>query len=298
MAAELIVTTVLASFAKLGKHLEAWYDLMAAMDKLGVLVDLPLERVDGEGYREPEGVGAAMRVRGLCYGYDEHREVLHGLDLELAPGERVALVGPSGSGKSTLVDLIYGLRAPTRGAIELDGLNTRDLRLEAIRSRVALVKGPEVVEGTIIDNVRLGRHWLPLADVRHALEAVGLMDEVFNLPDGMYTRLTSAGNPLSRGQARRLMIARAMAGAPRLMLVDEGLDGLDLDAREEVIAALFDPSAPWTLLIVTHGHDVAERCDRLIGMARGRAERSLVLADGRGRELAEWLRETRSCRPE
>jgi ABC-type bacteriocin/lantibiotic exporter with double-glycine peptidase domain len=296
VAAELIIATVLASFTKLGKHLEAWYDLMAAMDKLGVLVDLPLERTDGEVHREADGRGASLKLRNVSYAYDTHHDVLHHLDLEVKAGERLAIIGPSGSGKSTLVDLIYGLRQPSGGSIELDGTNTRDLRLESLRAEIAMVKGLEVIEDTILENVRVGRLWLSLGDVRRSLEAVGLLEEVTDLPDGLHTFLSSKGAPLSLGQARRLMIARAIAGDPRLLIVDEGLDGMDLDIRRRIFDTLFDRSAHWSLLIVSHSQEIVNQCDRAVILAEGHVEHTLEPANGRTRDLEGWLRETGLCR--
>lgn len=295
VAAELIVALVVGSFAKLGKHLEGWYDLMAAMDKLGHIIDLPLERHDGEPPPE-RGRPASLRLRGVGYGYRPHQEVLHGLDLEVRPGERVAVVGPSGSGKSTLVDLVYGLRSPTAGRIELDGMNLRDLDLESLRSHVAVVKGVDVVEDSLLENVRMGRSGLTLGDVHEALAAVGLAGEVAALPDGMHTRLSTTGAPLSQGQARRLMLARAIVGRPRLIVLDETLDGLDLDARREVLEALFDREAPWTLLVITHSQDVAARCDRTVAIAGGHADHRPRDGNGHANHLEDWMRETRPWR--
>jgi ABC-type bacteriocin/lantibiotic exporter with double-glycine peptidase domain len=292
VAAELIVATVAASFAKLGKHLEGWYDLMAAVDKLGHLIDLPIERRDGES--PPAGAGAAaLRIRGLGYAYEGRRPVLDGLDLELEPGERVALVGPGGSGKSTLADLIQGLRAPTAGHVAIDGVNLRDLNLEAVREPVAVVKGLDVVEGTILENVRLGRRRISQADAREALASVGLVEEIATLDEGLHTRLSADGAPLSLGQARRMMLARALAGRPRLLVLDEALDGLDLDARRRVLAAVLDPSAPWTLLAITHDPDVASRCDRRVTLRAGRVVAAPGPIDGRSPDLEAWLMEAR-----
>jgi ABC-type bacteriocin/lantibiotic exporter with double-glycine peptidase domain len=292
VAAELIVATVAGSFAKLGKHLEGWYDLMAAVDKLGHLIDLPLERRDGETPVVP-AAGAALGLRGVSYGYDGHHPALDHLDLELAPGERVAVVGPSGSGKSTLVDLIYGLRTPTAGRITLDGVNLRDLRLEALREHVAAVKGLDVIEGTVLDNVRAGRGAISLSDVHRALEAAGLAGEVAALPDGMHARLSPGGGPLSLGQARRLMLARAVAGRPRLLVLDGALDGLDQDARRRALAALFDPSAPWTLLVITQDRDIALQCDRIVSLRGGESEHPPMMANGHSPDTESWLKEPR-----
>lgn len=268
VAAELIVVTVIGSFAKLGKHLEGWYDLMAAVDKLGHLVDLPLERADGEEHREADRP-ASLRLRGVGFAYDGHGHALHGLELEVKPGERVAVVGPSGSGKSTLVDLLYGLRTPSAGRIELDGANLRDLRLEALRGHVAAVKGPDVIAGTILENVRMGRGSISLGQVREALDAVALLEDLSGLPDGLHTGLTSGGAPLSLGQARRLTLARAIAGRPRLLILDETLDGLDPVTRQRAVASLFDRSAPWTLLVVTNDQQIAGQCGRTLRLGDG-----------------------------
>jgi putative ABC transport system ATP-binding protein len=294
VAAELIVALVVGSFAKLGKHLEGWYDLMAAVEKLGHLVDLPLERRDGEGHRRDDA--ASLRLAGVSYGYHEHHDVLHGLDLDVRPGERVAIVGPSGSGKSTLVDLLYGLRAPTAGHIELDGINLRDLDLESLRAHVAAVKGLDIVEESVVENVRMGRMGLSLAVVHDALEAVGLAEEIAELPDGLHTRLVTTGAPLSHGQARRLLLARALVGRPRLLVLDESLDALDLDSRRKVLDALFAPDAPWTLVVVTHVQEVAARCDRAVALADGRAGHSVAMDNGHSRDLEDWLKEVRPWR--
>jgi ABC-type bacteriocin/lantibiotic exporter with double-glycine peptidase domain len=289
VAAELIVATVIGSFAKLGKHMEGWYDLMAAVEKLGHLIDLPLERRDGEDPRFAP-VGTTVRLHGVSYAYG-HREVLDDLDLEVEPGEHVAIVGPSGSGKSTLADLLYGLRDPTRGHITLDGINLRDLELEALREEVALVKGLDIVDDTILENVRMGRNHIGLNEVHHALEVVKLADEVAALPDGMHTRLFPTGSPLSLGQARRLMLARAIAGRPNLLVLDEALDGLDLDSRGEVLDAFFKSARGWTVIVVTHSQEVASRCDRAVAVVGGRAEHGLAMDNGHTRVLEDWLKE-------
>jgi ABC-type bacteriocin/lantibiotic exporter with double-glycine peptidase domain len=269
---------------------------MAAVDKLGHLIDLPTERRDGEPPAETEA-GAAVALRGLSYGYGGRRPVLDRLDLDLEPGDRVAVVGPGGSGKSTLVDLIYGLRSPTCGHVALDGVNLRDLSLEAMRERVAVVKGLDVVDGTILENVRMGRGWISQSDARRALESMGLADEFAALDAGLHTRLSPHGGPISLGQARRLMLARAVAGRPRLLLLDEALDGLDLDARRRVLATILDRSAPWTLLAITHDQDVARRCDRCVTLRDGRVDRAPAAEDGRLPDLESWLLESRRWNP-
>lgn len=270
VAAQIVVTLVVDSFTKLGKQLESYYDLLAAVEKLGHLTDLPLER-DGGVAHQARSNGAAIRIHNVSYTYSEgHRTVLDDLNLSIEPGERIALLGPNGAGKSTLVDLLFGLRQPTHGHIEIDGMDLRDLCLLSLREHIAVVKGIEIFEGSILDNIRMGRENLSVADVRRSLQAVGLLDDVLDLPAGLNTPLGTGGSPLSLGQAERLMLARAIAGGPRLLVVDEVLDDMDQEVRHEVLPAILGPEARWTLLVVTHSQDVARLCGRQVRLTRAR----------------------------
>lgn len=263
VAAELIVTLVVASVAKLGKYAETYYDLMAGAEKLGLLTDLPLEREGGEPLKGAAG-GVALRVHGL--EHVSHRTLPTNPDWHVAPNERVAVVGPTGSGKTTLFEVLCGLREPGRGVVEVDGIDLRGLSLESLREQVALVERSDVFLGTVMENVCVGRDTLSPADVREALQAVGLLGAVHALPQGLNTPLTPDGGPLTGGQAVRLTIARALAGRPRLLLLDGVLDDLDLWECPDLLPRLFDRSAPWTLLVSSSNPAVIGRCDRIVGM--------------------------------
>ena len=240
VASELIVALMVSAFTKFGKQLEVFYDLVAAIDKLGALVDLPLERVGGEAILEASGP-ASLALAGVQVGYtDSDTPALDIARLEVAAGERLGVTGPTGSGKSTLADVLFGLRAASRGTMRLDGFDTRDIPLADLRQCVALVRQIEVFPGSVIDNVRLGREDLSLADVTDALRRAGLHDELLQLPDGLATTLHPSGRPLSSRQASRLMIARAIAGQPRLLVLDGVLDQIDnAEDRDRLMPLLF-----------------------------------------------------------
>lgn len=266
VASELIVSIVLASFTKLGRKLESFYDLLAAADKLGQLFDLPLERTSGESHVPSQG-GAALVLQDVSFVYDDGGRALPGLSLSLRPRERVCIVGRHGSGKSTLADILYGLRTPTAGHVQLDGIDLRDLSLDSIRSQVAVVKGLEIIEASIETNVHMNRPQVTNADMRASLDAVGLLDEIRELLEGLATTLMSNGAPLSYGQARRLMLARAIASRPRLLVLDDILDELDDDARQRAAGVLLAPDAPWTLIILSRHRWIFEGIDRNIVLA-------------------------------
>jgi putative ABC transport system ATP-binding protein len=269
VAAELVVTPVVASFAKFGKFLETFYDLLAAVDKVGHLFDLPLERTGGEALPAPPPRPVTLALRNVTFAYPGRAPSLRDLSLTLEPGGRVAVVGPNGSGKSTLVDVVLGLRAPLHGAVELDGVDLKDLSLDQVRVQVGLVRGIELFDGTLLENVRVGREELGLHEVREALAAVGLLKDLSEMPEGLSTRMSGAQSPLSTGQAHRLMIARALVGRPRLLVLDESIDSIDADTRAHVLDTLFAADAPWTLLLTTHISEMTARCDRVYRLEGG-----------------------------
>ncbi|MFO0613434.1 MAG: ABC transporter ATP-binding protein [Polyangiaceae bacterium] len=269
VAAELVVTLVVAGIAKLGKYLETYYDLLAGVDKLGQLVDLPLEAPTGLAL-PPPSPRAHVSVREVDVEVDS-AQVLADVSFTLEAGARAVVRGETGSGKSALIDAIVGLRRPRRGRVEFDGVDARDLQIESLREQVALVRGTEIFAGTVFDNVRAGRSDVGLAEVLSALERVGVRDAVDRLPEGVHSPLSSAGVELSAGQACQLMVARAIASRPRLIVVDGALEALDPRTRGALLDLLFSPTEAWTLLVATNDPSVARRAQQVIQLESGRA---------------------------
>jgi len=259
VAGELIVTLVLTALSKIGKYIENYYDLQAALDKLGVLDQLPLEPVGGEMLPAKSGpLGVVAEVIR-----DDRRPQR----LEARPGERIAVYGPSGSGKTFLLEMLGLLRVPRAGLLEFDGIDARSLDRAATRLLVAYVGRSETFADTVAENVRVGREELSAADIRRALEMVGLADRVARLPQGVSTPLASDGMPLSSNEISRLSLARALVGGPRLLLIDGLLDGLDIRDCPELVASILDRNAPWTLVIVTARDDIKNQCERAVEWA-------------------------------
>ena len=265
VAAELIVTVIVGSFAKLGKHMESYYDLLASVDKLGVLFDLTMERQDGM-LTLPDKRPASVVVSDLSYTNTLGQTVIDGVDLVVASGDRMAVVGSSGSGKSRLLDQFFGTRSPSSGHIAIDGLDPGDVRPDALRRHVVLARDIEVFAGTLAENVHLERPDVSTNDVRDALEQVGLLDAVLRLPDGLDTKLVGSGHPLTPSQTRKLMLARAIVGRPRLLLVDGLLDALPDGDAEQLMHLLISADQPWTLIVVTGRAALVEKCGRVFDL--------------------------------
>lgn len=272
VAAELLVSGMLSAFTKFGKQLEVFYDLCAATDKLGTLVDLPLERAGG-GAEPSSRAPAAVSIRDLQMSYeDASAPALAIRHWDVSSGDRVGIVGANGSGKSTLADLLFGLRTPTSGAIRIDGVDSRAIPLSTLRQDVTLVRHVELFPASVLDNVRLGRDDITYDDVTQALARVSLLDEILALPQGLDTMLHPNGRPLSGRQACRLMIARAIVGRPRLLVLDGVLDLVDQrDEQERIAATLFAPGSPWTLICITERADVLARCRQVVSLSDGQA---------------------------
>jgi ABC-type bacteriocin/lantibiotic exporter with double-glycine peptidase domain len=263
VAAEMIVAIIVGAFTKMGKHLEAYYDLLAGVDKLGVLFDLPLESQQGL-MRLPETRPAQLSVRHVSVHFDT-RQVLQDISFEIESGDRIALTGPAGSGKSTLVDVLYGLRIPLEGRVLLDDHELTEVRPDVWRRHVMLLRRAEVFHGTVTENIHMEHPDIDVRLVRETCERLGLMDE-HCLPDGLETILSSTGAPLSDSQICRLVLARALVHQPRLLVIDGLLDTLPLDVLDQVLDNLFDPNATWTLIVISSRPRVLQRCQREISL--------------------------------
>lgn len=263
VASELIVAAVIANFTKLDSILKDWYDVCTAADKVGHLMDLPLERQGGEALAASQR-GVRVELKGVSCGAPGNKNSLHEFNLVVGAGERMALVGSTGASGSHLLDVLFGLREPLQGYVTIDGLDLRQLRLDRTRDDFALVHGTEIVEGTIRENLLFGRAEIGPERVRDALLAVGLWQEVLDLPSGLETQISTRGTPLSVSQASRLMLARAILSEPRLLLLDGAIDVLTMPIRQQVMKHLFDRRHGWTVLVVTQEPDVVAACDRRI----------------------------------
>lgn len=265
VAAELIVSAIVASLSKLAKKFEAWYDAMAAVDKLGHLIDLEIETEDGD-LPSLENGGVTVSVRNAAFEYPDGQHVFNNVSFEIPAGGRAALMGAQGSGCSTMLDLLLGLRYLTSGHISIAGFDLRSWYLEELRGSVMLIRSQDIVNGTIAENIRLGRPGVGLDDVQRVLRSVGLLNDVMSLPMGMHTPLVTGGLPLSSRQRTRLLLARALVLQPRLLLLDDVFDGMDLTSMEELTSVILSKEQSWTVIIATRDPLVAAKCSQQIDL--------------------------------
>ena len=259
VAAELIVTAMGAGFSKVGKNLEKLYDLGVGVLKISAVLDQPTERIGGE---RPRGSGPMRISAGAVAVGRGGRTLVRDVIRDIEPGARVLVDGEAGSGKSTLLEVLSGVREPSSGGIQHDGLDLRRADLGSIRDFAIMVGRPRFVAGSVLDNLFLGGVPLPEPDTRRLLQLLELEDAVDALPKGLDEPMTPHGNPFSERQQRRLSLVRGIAHQPRALLIDRALDGLGLSeaAMERLLDELFRPDAPWTLVVVSDEPQVRRRC--------------------------------------
>jgi putative ABC transport system ATP-binding protein len=270
VAAEIIVGAVLAGVAKLGRYLDKFYELCASVAKLDALFDVPYEKQSG-AFFSPSGDPARLQVTSLAIQQpSDSRPILSDVSFTIEPGQKVAIWGANGSGKSALANCIYRISTPKSGRIEVDEHDVREIHPLELRSEIALVRGIELFHGTILENLTLSKKELPSSRVRDALMMAGVADDIYALPAGLHTVLKGHAEPLSRGQAARLVIARAILMEPRLMIIDGVLDGIDESTIGTLLAELIGPRAPWSLLVLTHESDLINHFPRAYTIEDGK----------------------------
>lgn len=282
VAAELVILIVLSAMEKLINRVDVFYDLLTSLEKIGHIIDMPIERTDGVQF-ERLGNGAEIECQNVSFAYTDATQVLSDFNLNIASGEKVSLIGRSGAGKTTVAYLLCGLHEPKSGRIVINNADVRDLELNNFRKNVALVSNSnEIFEGTIEDNIRLGRTHISHKDLHWAIDLVDLNEDLSRLPEGLQTRLVSEGQNLSLGQRLRILIARAILERPELLVLDEAFIGTDERTKLKIIAKLFDPELPWTIFNISHDAEVVIQADKIFVLKDGK-----VVESGKARELAK-----------
>ncbi|HWB55406.1 MAG TPA: thiol reductant ABC exporter subunit CydD [Gaiellaceae bacterium] len=255
----------------LAAQFHASADGLAVAERLLDLADSP-DGVSARTSVPPDPRDVPVRLEGVSFSYPARDGVvLDAVDLELAPGETVALVGPSGSGKSTLASLVLGLAEPTAGRVTVGGLDLADCDPVAWRKRIAWVpQRPTLFRGTLADNIRLGDDAAPDERVREAAARAGADAFIRALPDGYETVVGDGGRPLSAGQRQRIALARALLRDAPLVVLDEPTANLDPGNAGLVAEAVAQIPDDRTVLLIAHASELAGTADRFVTLVGGR----------------------------
>lgn len=267
MTAYAAIVQLTVAMTVLSQNLVLLWELGPAYDRLTPLVEEPLERPTT--VRAPGALQGGIDLNDVVFGYDRERAPLFdGLTMHVDPGEFVALVGPSGSGKSTLLRLLLGFEDPWSGVVTWDGKDLSELDVAAVRRQVGTVLQSSIPFGDTIRECVCGP--LSLSDDRiwQVLADCGMAESVRAMRRGLDTELEHRGSSVSGGQRQRLMIARALAGRPRVLLFDEATSALDNVTQDIVMRNVL--SLPITRVVVAHRLSTVAQADRVVVVSQGR----------------------------
>jgi thiol reductant ABC exporter CydD subunit len=258
-------------FRRLGAEYHASADGLAVAERMFALLDAPAAMPSDGRASAPDPAEAPVRFERVSFAYPSRSvAVLDQFDLELAPGEAVALVGESGAGKSTVAALLLGLLAPTAGRISVGAVDLAACDGKAWRRRIAWVpQHPALWRGSLADNIRLGDPAASDCRVREAAVLAGAHEFIDRLPDGYATRVGDGGRALSPGEGRRIGLARAFLRDAPLVILDEPTADLDPAAAALVCAAVDRLRAGRTILVIAHRPELIRHADRVVGLADG-----------------------------
>ncbi len=273
VAAEIIILLVISSVEKLILGLETIYDVLTSLEKIGQVTDLDLEAADGiDLKKECTGNGMEVHVNDVSFSYpDSGHLVLQNINFKVGAGNSLLITGSNGSGKSSLMHLLAGLYDFPEGTISYNGIPRNNLELSSLRSVIGgcLVE-EELFEGTLLENITIGRADATFENVKWAIKNVGLEDFVRRLPKGYDTNLEPLGKKLPRSIVQRILIARAIADKPKLLLFEYAFEYLDPNDRRQIIDFITDKSHGWTVIAVSNDDYLAQKIDNLAIMQAGK----------------------------
>lgn len=274
VAAEIIILLIIGSVEKLILSLETIYDVLASLEKVGQISDLELEESTGVNIKtvlDGEN-GLSVEMSHIDFSYPDQKQLLfRDLSLKLAPNERISLMGSSDSGKTTLLYLLAGLYKVNKGSIIYNGLTFGNLNPNCLRSYIGDCLMDELLfEGTIFENITMGRERATFQNVKWAVENLGLSDFINTLPNGYDTVIKTQGKGFSKGIVDKIILARSIADRPKLLLVKDEFTSLVGEEREKVMRFLTDKNNNWTLIIATREESLTKLTDRTLVVKEGK----------------------------
>ncbi|NUQ05698.1 MAG: ATP-binding cassette domain-containing protein, partial [Anaerolineae bacterium] len=262
--------TVAASLGSLvGLYTEV-QSALGASKRIFQILDTPPSVTDAPDARTLTGAQGRITFGHVSFSYDTRQAVLHDINLDIAPGEILALVGPSGAGKSTIFNLIPRFYDPSAGQICLDGTDLRTVTQKSLREQIAIVPQETLLfGGSIYENIRYGRLEAREAEVKAAAQAANAHDFIMSFPDQYQSVVGERGVKLSGGQRQRIAIARALLKDPRILLLDEATSSLDSESEHEVQEALTRLMQGRTTVIIAHRLSTINVAHRIAVLEKG-----------------------------
>ncbi len=235
-----------------------------------------------EGKQMITRLSGSIELDNVSFRYNENMPlVIDDLSLKIRPGQYVAIVGATGCGKSTLLRLMLGFESPQKGAVYVDGKDIEVVDLKSLRRNIGVVmQNGKLFTGDIFSNITISAPWLTMDEAWHAAELSGIAEDIRRMPMGMHTMISEGSGGISGGQRQRLMIARAIAPKPKVLMFDEATSALDNITQKTVSESL--DSLKCTRIVIAHRLSTIKQCDRILVLDKGK-----IIEDGTYDELIQ-----------
>ena len=271
----LFVNAFVSPVRKLAQFAEIFTNGMAGLRRFNEIMDMDPVVVEDPDAKPIQVTRGDIDVNDISFSYDESAEVIDHLDLHIAAGETVAIVGPSGGGKSTLCQLIPRFYDVTDGSILIDGQDIRHVTKTSIRENIGIVQQDVFIfADSILENIRYGRPGATYDEVVEAARKAEIYDDIMALPDQFNTYVGERGAKLSGGQKQRLSIARIFLKDPRILILDEATSALDTVTEQRIQSSFDDLARGRTSLVIAHRLATVRNADRIIVIEDGRITES------------------------
>lgn len=272
VAAEIIILLVIDSSEKLILNLDIVFDTFTSLEKIGHVLDIEIEKEENKSSMNHEFNDAiSVEIKNLEFSYHENNIVIKDLSFHFEKNKNYCLTGRNRSGKSTLLHLISGLYNAKQGSICINEFPIANYNLPKLYKSIGNGLNEETIfEGTLYENITLGRKDIKNEDVKDAINKVFLNDYIKTLPKGLDNPIDISGNKLSKSIIQRLILARSIVNRPKLLLIENQVDGIEDEIRNQIIDFLVDKNNGWTLICISNDRYLQSKCDHILFMENGK----------------------------
>lgn len=273
VAAEIIILTVMTSVEKLITSLETIYDVLTSLEKIGQVSDMEIEEPEGIDFcNECSEDGLEVKLDHVTFSYPDNKQpVLKDISLEIKSGERLLISGSNGAGKSSLLQIIAGLYQVQEGTVSYNNLSIKNLQLDSLRSVIGDSLSYELLfNGSLKDNITMGRPAATFDNLKWAIRNLNLEESINALPNGLDTHIDPEGKKLPKSFVQKLLLARSIVDKPRLLILEDAFNYIDVSERKKLFGFITDRSNPWTLVAVSSDDSLAAKCDYAVVLSNGR----------------------------
>ncbi len=250
VAAEIIIILIIASVEKIIKSIESIYDVLTALDKIGFVFDKPMDQFDGIELAKSDD-SYAITVENLSYRYDDAAQpTLENISFHIPSNTSAVISGPPSSGKSTLLRILSGILEAGDGIVKFDGFPAKSLDFDKLKHEIGFcISNGEIFHGTIMENISLGRDRATPENINRAIEITGLSAYLSQMPLGANSIIDPEGKRVPTNIQNRILLARAIATNPKLLILEDPLEHVNLEEKAQIISSLTDSRHRWNIVV-------------------------------------------------